>query len=140
MKALLHRGYYDSLNVYLTTIVPREDEGAIHGFATFPEIIPTTEELKYDGVVINSDYMYNADGECRLKGRRCSDLTIIHETGHWLGLLHTFQGGCHGPGDRIFDTPTEAQGSVGCIEVNFLLLLATAICVLFQIMTDTVLT
>jgi len=70
------------------------------GWATWPEDYQIDKKL--DGVVVHYQSMtggtmdrYNLGG------------TLLHELGHWLGLLHTFQGGCDGINDGVKDTPAQ---------------------------------
>jgi len=85
------------------------------GWSTFPWELAANPAM--DGVVIHYASLtggplapYNLGG------------TAVHEVGHWIGLLHTFQGGCgdesatgcETTGDLICDTPGESGPTFGC--------------------------
>lgn len=105
MKHRLHRGNSRTLNLYINGGGPRDYP--VLGYSRFPWQYAGAPYL--DGVTINVD---------SLPGGRATNYnlgdTVIHETGHWLGLLHTFQGGCDGGGDLVTDTPAEAEPSFYC--------------------------
>lgn len=99
---------------YLNIYTNNAGGGGILGYATFPSFEAGGPE---DGVVLNWVYVgRNAPGgEPYDQGR-----TTTHEVGHYLGLYHTFQGGCgsagspYTSGDLIGDTARESQPNYGC--------------------------
>ena len=103
-KAATHEGDASTLNIWTTN-----GPGYL-GFATFPSWYKRSPQL--DGIVIDyNSFVGGAYGTHFSLGK-----TATHETGHWLGLLHTFQGGCNDKGDYVADTPDERFPASGCPE------------------------
>lgn len=107
MKASLRAGPYQDLNIYTTV---QSDMNL--GWATYPITVGEDPEYSRDGIVVDYRTFPNDDFVPYNLG-----ITSVHETGHWLGLHHTFTGGCHiepDGGDLIADTPAEASANFGC--------------------------
>jgi hypothetical protein len=105
MKRALHKGGARSLNVYVNGGGPKGQP--VLGWSRFPWQYAATPKL--DGISVNVAGLPGG----KAVGYNLGD-TLVHETGHWLGLLHTFQGGCEGGGDLVTDTPAEAEPSFYC--------------------------
>jgi hypothetical protein len=106
MKKALRRGGWSTLNVYSTTA------GPYLGWAYLPGLPEAQQHL--DGIV--SDWEAMPGTSTTYADRYDRGFTLVHETGHWLNLEHTFYGGCNAKGDYVDDTPAERTPTSGCPE------------------------
>lgn len=111
MKSALRAGTYKDLNIYFHTDLA----GGNLGTCSLPSQVPAGADpsmYNSDGCLVNANTMPGGTMAGYNMGK-----TAVHETGHWLGLLHTFEGySCAAGGDLIDDTPRQSQATDGCPE------------------------
>lgn len=99
---------------YFNIWVVNSIAGGVLGYARLPTGLATDPHL--DGIVVGDEFF--GDEGTSGSGQYGFGRTATHEAGHWLGLLHPFQGGCGGncatTGDFCCDTPPVDNPNFGC--------------------------
>ena len=103
LKSKLHKGDATTLNLYLLPDL-KLDRTDLLGISSFPW--DAARHPKADGVSVLATSMPGGSADTYSNAGR----TATHEVGHWLGLWHTFQGGCR-DSDHVSDTPAMAAPS-----------------------------
>jgi PKD repeat protein len=112
VKALIWWDNTKYLNIWVVRTI--ESDGTSGGVTLGFSSLPGFGGGATDGIVVRADCIGsigNVNQQLAGTGR-----TLTHEIGHYLGLFHTFQGGCSGGffGEQIDDTPPVAEASFGC--------------------------
>ncbi|MEP6728865.1 MAG: PKD domain-containing protein, partial [Bacteroidota bacterium] len=91
------------INIWLVKSIPT----SVVGYA----YLPSAHGSNVDGIIEEAAYFGSSPA---------NDVVIIHETGHYLGLYHTFEGNCTNndcttDGDKVCDTPPDqSTAGVSC--------------------------
>ena len=101
-KQALRRGGPETLNIYTV------DGGPYLGSAYYPSILGGSYAV-LDGVVLDWRSLPGGTFTIYSEGD-----TATHEVGHWMGLYHTFEGGCRRWNDGVEDTPAELSPAFYC--------------------------
>lgn len=104
------------LRIWIVSSINGDPPGIL-GYATFP-----FGYTAFDGIVIRNDVFGNESSSNLIKNYKEGE-TLVHEVGHYLGLYHTFEGGCETinqdcllDGDCVCDTPKVAAANFYCVE------------------------
>lgn len=116
-KALIGEDPFRYLNVWLVEELREPDQTLIFGWTPYPQFLNTFPDL--DGIML-FHRAWGSIGSAENFEKTDEGKIAVHEVGHWLGLLHTFDGGCdyawncNTEGDCCCDTPPQSQPYYKC--------------------------
>lgn len=100
---------YSYMNVYIMLDLYGDGVTNNSGVSWYPDEWMSDHGLSR--VVYNGSYLgTNTDENFRS--------VLTHEFGHWLNLIHTFEGGCTYPNDEVEDTPPHEKTFMTESELN----------------------
>ncbi|MBK8806519.1 MAG: PKD domain-containing protein [Bacteroidales bacterium] len=109
VKDLIRWDTKNYMNIWLVKEVSSGSNTSVAGYA----YLPSSHGAAHDGIVMESQFF----------GSSYQNSSVItHEMGHYLGLYHTFEGGCKNndctkDGDKICDTPPDGTSfQFGCAD------------------------
>jgi hypothetical protein len=129
MRSKLRKGDAKTMNIYFIPGLMKNNKG-LWGMTMTTDWLrtrdlhslnPSLEESQIaDGVLVDAYSMPGARDDhfrylngtvyCYNCDHRAGKV-VTHEVGHWMGLWHTFQGGCEETdgGDQVLDTPPQME-------------------------------
>ncbi|EFZ04213.2 metalloprotease 1 [Metarhizium robertsii ARSEF 23] len=123
MKNELREGTYADLNLYYVSTIAEDAERKTYtvGRCTRPITFfingkPLLDITTLNEAVVSEENLI--DDGCLIIAREVNTVTATHEVGHWLGLFHTWQGGCSDDGDMIDDTAPQESPTERCSAVR----------------------
>jgi len=94
------------MNIYIVADLYNDGGSTNSGVCWYPNVSMTN--AKTARMVYNGQYLGTNSTNAEFRS------VLTHEAGHFLNLIHTFEGGCTGQGDNVADTPSSASTNLGC--------------------------
>ena len=111
LKLMIQWPAVSYLNIWVVRAINSVSYGAsVAGYAT----LPYQHGWQTDGIVVEAQWFGSSPDQSKI---------LIHEAGHYLGLYHTFEGGCANndcsmEGDQVCDTPPDQSIAPVCLPTT----------------------